>query len=297
MDQHLTLVEPTHLILTATGPEHLHQLKTVDIAANEELKAFDYALKHGLPFAINLSDEYVSGWYQRNQQALTATLIRTYSLRPINPTSVLADYIGKYAPEKGILQVSHQGKVTSFHLPLPGEHHAHNLLAALTLSSFFNLSLGQLQQGLAQFKTAYGRTEVYKLKNNIEVIGDYYNSNPTSVKAALQLLTEKECKGQTHAVLADMLELGDDEETFHRELAPLIISHSISKVWLYGERMKWLFDALKKLNYTAIQHFANYDELIQALNQNIHTNDFVLVKGSRGMKMEIVLKGLLQHFS
>jgi UDP-N-acetylmuramoyl-tripeptide--D-alanyl-D-alanine ligase len=292
MEQHLALVEPTHTILTAIGPEHLHQLKTVDIAAEEELKAFDYSAKKNLPMAINVSDEYVSQWFQKHQFRLVPDFYQTYSLHAShNP-----HFLGQYRPEKAELTVKTKGWTETFNLPLPGEHHAHNLLAAITLGSILELTPTQMKTGLAHFKTAYGRTEIHSLNltdGKVEVIGDYYNSNPTSAVAALKLLTEVKSGGKTHAVLADMLELGDGEEGFHRELATSIIGLSIGRVWLYGPRMKWLQDELKKRGYASSEHFSTHDDLIRALKTNLHAGERVLIKGSRGMKMETVLKGLM----
>jgi len=296
MDQHLDLVEPTHAILTAIGPEHLHQLKTVEIAAEEELKAFDYALQEKLPIAINLSDEFVSQWFQNHQFRLISDFFRTYSLHGShNP-----QFLGEYRPEKAELIVRTNEWTESFHLPLPGEHHAHNLLAAITTVSMLGLTPSQMKAGLARFKTAYGRTEIHTIpldgsegKGEVRIIGDHYNSNPTSAVAALKLLAQENPSGTTHAVLADMLELGDDEERFHRELASSILSLSIGHVWLYGDRMRWLQDELKQRGYAHSRHFATHDELIRALRPELHAGDRVLIKGSRGMKMESVLKALL----
>jgi UDP-N-acetylmuramyl pentapeptide synthase len=151
-----------------------------------------------------------------------------------------------------------------------------------------------MKHGLAQFKTAYGRTEIHSVTvpgGKVEVIGDYYNSNPTSAVAALKLLSQGK-NGKTHAVLGDMLELGDDEERFHRELASSILDLSIGEVWLYGPRMLWLQDELKRQNYAHTHHFKSHDELTQALRASLKPNDRLLIKGSRGMKMEAVLKTL-----
>ena len=239
MEQHLNLVEPTHVILTATGPEHLHQLKTVQQAAEEELKALDYALKKKLPIALNLSDTSVSQWAQSNQTALASHqnngLLKTYSLQ----SNLSPQFLGTLQPNGNKITISHDGKSIDLALPLPGEHHAHNLLAAVTMTQFFNLSADQLREGLATFKTAYGRTELHTLASGTEVIGDYYNSNPTSVTAALKLLRQKKNpKGKAYAVLGDMLELGDEEERFHREIAVELLDQKVDGVWLIGKRMR-----------------------------------------------------------
>ena len=289
MEKHLALVEPTHLILTKNGPEHLHKLKTEAIAAAEELKAFDYALEHRLPVALNLSDSYVQDWVKLHRPQLTPSLQKSYSLEK----SKVPDYLGLYDGDRAELTIQHEDFNASFALPLPGEHHAHNLLAAITLTQFFDLTCSELKTGLSSFKTAYGRTEVYHLENGIDLIGDYYNSNPTSLNAALVLLAAKKHMPFYHAVLGDMLELGDGEERFHREIAKSLIDQKISHVWLIGERMKWLKSELEKTGAIETHHFATHDELAVSLRASLKPRSQVLIKGSRGMKMERILKSLL----
>ncbi|MBC7397702.1 MAG: UDP-N-acetylmuramoyl-tripeptide--D-alanyl-D-alanine ligase [Bdellovibrionales bacterium] len=289
MEKHLALVEPTHLILTKNGPEHLHQLKTVDNAAAEELKAFDYAAKHELPIALNLSDEYVTDWLKSHRAKLKPAQLKSYSLEKAK----MPDYLGIYHSEHSELTLQHEDFNASFTLPLPGEHHAHNLLAAITLTQFFDLSVAELREGLATFKTAYGRTEIYQLPNSVEVIGDYYNSNPTSLTAALVLLAAKKHKPAYHAVLGDMLELGDEEERFHREIAKCLLELKISHAWLFGERMKWLHSELENHPSIETRHFSSHAALAEALRSSMMPESQVLVKGSRGMRMERILNAIL----
>jgi UDP-N-acetylmuramoyl-tripeptide--D-alanyl-D-alanine ligase len=262
MEQHLALVEPTHVIVTALGPEHLHQLKTVEIAAEEELKAFDYARDRHQKMAINLADPFVKAWLEKNKTKLDSARFLTY--------------------EKADVEF-----LKRFPSPLPGAHHEHNLLAAVSMGKLLGLSTEQMQNGLKTFKTAYGRTEIHQLPNAVTVIADYYNSNPTSLTAALQLLKSPH---KNLAVLGDMLELGDQEETFHREIAKEILSRRIDGVYLYGPRMKWLLDELVKNHYSQAMHFETHEQLTQALKANLAPQDQVLIKGSRGMKMETVFK-------
>lgn len=268
MEQHLVIVEPTHLIITALGPEHLHQLKTVEIAASEELKAFDYGMNQEKKLAINLADSFVKNWFTKHSSELIAKNYLTYEKIP---TDFLAD----------------------FPSPLPGAHHEHNLLAAVTMGKLLGLTTSEMQAGLKTFKTAFGRTEIYELPNQVSVIADYYNSNPTSLIAALQLLKGKHKK---IAVLGDMLELGDQEELFHRQIAKEIIKCNIDGTFLFGTRMKWLLDELNRNQYTKAIHFESHALLVEELKKNISSHDQILIKGSRGMKMETVLK-LLQTSS
>ena len=289
MEDHIALVEPTHVILTKIGPEHLHQLKTVEIAASEELLVFDYAVQKNVPIGINLSDDYVNAWFHKNHSHLPDAQFLTYSLEK----SKAPEYLGKYDEDSNELTVQSETLNASFALPLPGEHHAHNLLAAITLSQFFKLSCSEIRTGLSTFKTAFGRTEIHHLENEVEVIGDYYNSNPTSLEAAINLLVSKKGKPAYFAVLGDMLELGDQEEMFHRKIAPLITLKSVTALWLYGPRMKWLKAELETKGFVNVRHFTSHAELSADLKKSLIHHSRVLIKGSRGMKMEKVLHALM----
>jgi UDP-N-acetylmuramoyl-tripeptide--D-alanyl-D-alanine ligase len=126
------------------------------------------------------------------------------------------------------------------------------------------------------------------------VICDYYNANPTSVEAGLDLLASVASKHGAKkklAVLGDMLELGAGEEGFHRGLADRLTQTQVETIFLYGDRMRWLFDELKKRSSTArVGHFKTHAELSEALEREIQPGDALLIKGSRGMKMEEVWK-------
>lgn len=284
MDEHLALVEPNLVICTATGPEHLHQLKTVEIAAAEEIKALEYGLQNGQQIAVNLDDSYIAA-FAKKHQIKENDRIKLYALQ-------------NYSQET--LEVGGE----TYRLPLPGEHHARNLLGAIQVAKLLGLNHTEITKGLATFKAAFGRTNIVQKSLSSDpsqsflLIEDFYNSNPTSCEAALKLLASKAQKQTDHtiAVLGDMLELGEQEEQFHRELAKVISTLNIRTVFLYGPRMKWLKDELSKTGFKGKHdHFESHESLGQSLKTAItHTtgSTTVLLKGSRGMKMETVLKSL-----
>jgi UDP-N-acetylmuramoyl-tripeptide--D-alanyl-D-alanine ligase len=288
MEQHFDLVLPTHVVLTRTGPEHLHQLKTVEIAAKEELKAFDHALKHGLPLAVNLSDPFVRAWFQKHGRELSPGQALTFAFPGEESTDLKAQ-----TTETG-LRIEGPGFRAELPCPLPGEHHAANLLAAVTVCRFLEMPESELISGLTTFKTALGRTEMHERSDGTILIGDHYNSNPASLEAALRLLASLKPSGRLHAVLGDMLELGDEEERYHREMASVIRELRIDRVWLYGKRMAWLSDELEKTGFSGVLHLESHEALLEMLRPELRAGDRVLVKGSRGMRMEKVLSPLLK---
>jgi UDP-N-acetylmuramoyl-tripeptide--D-alanyl-D-alanine ligase len=127
---------------------------------------------------------------------------------------------------------------------------------------------------------------------------DTYNANPISMGVALEFLRKKSTKypagveGKTWAVLGDMLELGTQEKELHSALAEQILSLNIDQILLYGPRMAALADSLKKSGHSATQHFTDQNEIIHLLKQKTQSGDSVLLKGSRGMRMENIWKAL-----
>jgi UDP-N-acetylmuramoyl-tripeptide--D-alanyl-D-alanine ligase len=106
----------------------------------------------------------------------------------------------------------------------------------------------------------------------------------------LDLLSQlaKKSRSKTRwACLADMLELGPDEERFHREIAPKIAQLGIERVLLLGPRMKWLENELANKGLAdRVKHFETHAEMANTLTADLKAGDSLMLKGSRGMKME-----------
>ena len=123
---------------------------------------------------------------------------------------------------------------------------------------------------------------------NSTVICDYYNANPTSVQAAIQTLSAVKA-ARKFAALGDMLELGPDEIRYHCELSEAILKNQLSGVFLYGPRMKHLFEALKgKIQF--IEWDTSHEKLAEKMRTTVTDGDALLIKGSRGMKMETLFE-------
>ena len=168
-------------------------------------------------------------------------------------------------------------------------------MAASAVALLTGLTPDQIQTGLAQFQGAEGRSQVRDLKPARKIICDYYNASPVSMKAAFELLGSTGQSKRRWACLADMKELGTDELKFHRELAPTLLAAHPHGVLLYGPRMRALLEELKLQKFSGeLLHFETPEQLAQALAPKLASDDVVLIKGSRSMKMEIVWETLLK---
>ena len=293
MQQHMNLVGANSAVLTSIGPEHLLHLRDLPTVAREEGVALSHTAKAGGMVAVNLDDP----WIRPHLSTLREGRKVPYSLQgatsPIDMISAQVNSTDNTLTFEGL-----GIPPTTLPLPLLGKHNASNLLAAVTIAAGWGLTGEEILAGIKKFKGTDARSEVYEMPDGTQVIKDYYNANPSSMAAGMDLLAQlsiqKHCKS-TWLCLADMLELGPGEEGFHRELANKIIQLNMENVLLHGPRMEWLADELKKRDFKGYSaHFTSHSEVANALLQGLRAGDAILIKGSRGMRMEEVWK-ILDH--
>ncbi len=284
MTDHMEIVHPTHGILSAIGPEHLEKLIDVPTVAREESVALTWIAQQGGTVFQKLDDEWISKIkFKPNAKLITLGLDNSN-----------AHFSGSIQNEQLVLLKQNQ----KFDLVLPGLHNVSNQLNAIAICSTLGMTFDEIKKGLTTFTAATGRTEIHKKdipQKNLTYICDYYNANPSSMKAALALLKTYSAKsnGRLIAVLADMLELGPKELELHSDLYNDIQATGCAEVYLYGPRMKSLFDKFKSSTFSGkYSHHETHSEIAEHLKKSLKVNDTVLIKGSRGMKMEEVWKKL-----
>ncbi len=286
MIQHLDLVAPTAGVLSSIGPEHLEKLIDLDTVEREEGFLFEFLEKLKGIAAVNNDDERI-----RNQAKLHLKGTRkiTYG---IDRSGDLRGYTVNEGDDLFLdVEELRPGLAERFRVPLEGNHNARNLLGAIALAHGLGLTTQEMQKGLATFTAPPGRSEVHEWRG-CKVLADTYNANPASVEAALETLFATKRNGETWVCLGDMLELGTLEEKMHRDLADPILKHGVKHVLLYGPRMQKLADELRKRGHGDVKHFASQDEMAAAIREKAKSGDRVLLKGSRGMRMENVWKAL-----
>jgi UDP-N-acetylmuramoyl-tripeptide--D-alanyl-D-alanine ligase len=296
MEQHIALVSPGYSILTSIGPEHLENLMDVPTIAREEGIALSHVAKTDGTVAIYLDDPWIRPHLTTPKEGRKIP----YSLK--GATSKMEMISGHLSENGKELTFSGLGiPETTIPMPLPGSHNASNLLGAITLAAGLGLNATEIKKGITFFQGAEGRSEIVSLPGALSVICDYYNAQPASMAAAFNLLHETaRHSGATRpqwACLADMLELGQNEEILHRELASKILELEINHVLLLGPRMKALSDELRRKGFQGqLADYNSHAELASALTKGVRPGDVVLIKGSRGMKMEEVWK-ILEPFA
>ncbi len=169
-------------------------------------------------------------------------------------------------------------------LQVPGVHNVRNALAATAAAIALNVPLPAISAGLEKFAGVAGRLQRKTALHGATLIDDTYNANPASLRAALKVLAQ--AKGKKLLVLGDMGELGADAAHMHSEIGTEARNMGVNRLFALGDLSGY---AVEEFGAGA-RHFLRIEDLYAALEQELDADSTVLVKGSRFMKMERVVR-------
>ncbi len=189
-------------------------------------------------------------------------------------------------------EIIYQNQTEEIILPgVLGQQHALAAAAAASVALALGFNLKHIKAGLLKYQPAKGRTNLIKGIKNSWIIDDTYNASPQSAKVAVDILKNIQTEGRKIAVLGDMLELGQDSESEHNALGEYIAKLEIDYLFVVGERSRDIQRGaiVAGMSEDKIYHFAHTIEAGYFLQDRIKEDDVILVKGSRGAKMEQVV--------
>lgn len=277
------LAAPTVGVITNVGPAHLEFLGSMDNVARAKGE-----LLRGMPqqgtAVLNADDDYC-GMFRE----LFGGTVRTFGLdRPAD----VAGRIAGQGPDHTDIVIAAGGASAPVRLRTVGKHNVRNALAAAAAALAAGLPLGAVQRGLGAFEPVAMRSELRSYGGRT-VLADCYNANPASMQAALETIAALRGRGRVIAVLGDMLELGQGSPEQHREVGGAAARLGIDLLITVGPLSTHIAAGAREKGMAA-------DRVIEAgstaaaaglLRSLSRSGDVVLVKGSRGMKMESVLEG------
>jgi UDP-N-acetylmuramoyl-tripeptide--D-alanyl-D-alanine ligase len=174
-----------------------------------------------------------------------------------------------------------------------GEHNIANATGAAALAYGFGVSLAAIRRGLQRVKPFPMRMQIGNWRK-IGIINDTYNANPASMEAAVKTLAAIQCRGEKTAILGDMFELGRQSGSQHLQLGQQIARAGIDRLYLLGPQSKQVKRGALKggLSAERIVIGKDHSDIANLLRSHVTKGDWLLFKGSRGMKMELILNKL-----
>jgi len=275
------VLEPTHGLITNIGHEHLEFFGTVQGVAKAEGELFDWLRENKGTALVNRDDSHLSR-ISKGMKSVGYGM----AAKSVDVKGALAGFDERACPRVTIKPKAKKSLVVD--LKVPGEHNAYNALAAAAVGIYFKIPGTKIQKALSSFGASSKRMEMFSLAG-VTILNDTYNSNPDSVVAALSTLRSMNTSGKRIVVLADMLELGKEAMDQHRHIGLMVSRHNIEYLLTYGPLSKFTNDAAQ----TKFKiHYDQKNMLCEYLAELLSEGDVVLVKGSRGMKMEDVVEFL-----
>lgn len=280
------LARPNAAIITNIGESHLMELGSRAGIAEAKLEIV-LGLQEGGLLVYNGDEPLLTSRVNEMiDLPVTKAAFGDQKVNDYYPTSIALDATGT------TFTINH-APVLSFFLPVLGKHNVYNALACMAVAEFFGVTWEEMKQGLEQLQMTGMRMEVIKTDNGLTVINDAYNASPTSMRAALLLMNELQGFSHKIAVLGDMLELGNQEVEFHYEIGQSINPACIDYVFTYGNLGQYIAKgAAERLGSNRVKAYDDKEALAKDLKDLSGAQDVVLVKASRGMRLEEVIAAL-----
>ncbi|TLY32928.1 MAG: UDP-N-acetylmuramoyl-tripeptide--D-alanyl-D-alanine ligase [Ignavibacteria bacterium] len=269
------ILEPTHGLITNIGREHLEFFRDLRGVGRAEGELFDAMKSSGIGF-VNADDPRVVSQARKLRRKVSYGFsggrIRGKRLR-----------VGTDGCAAFIVEPRHRGSFT-VGLTTPGLHAAANALAASAVGVSFGVSGARIGRALGNFAGVGKRMEVVRAAG-VTILNDTYNANPDSVLSAMNTLGRMRTRGKKIVVLGDMLELGPASRREQKAFGRMGFEHLLT----YGPQARFIYE-LARAPFK--HHYGRKDILSRKVLELASASDIVLVKGSRGMKMEEVVQYL-----
>ena len=284
------MAKPDIAVITIVAPAHLEAFESVDEIAREKAAIFEGLVEGGAAL--------ING--DMDTTELVASIALEHGVKAMQFGALdTADFSATKIDlndQTTIVRCNIQGTPTIFKIGAPGRHFAMNALATLGVAHHLGLDLAVSLGDIGRWLPPQGRgtrerivMDVVEDHLSFDLIDDAFNANPTSMIAALEVLSAAKTgrNGRKIAVLGDMLELGIGELEMHRSLADQPFFSEIDVVHCVGSRMRVLYEALPEDQSGRWCETA--EELAQCAHAIVHSGDVLLVKGSKGSKLSRVV--------
>jgi UDP-N-acetylmuramoyl-tripeptide--D-alanyl-D-alanine ligase len=267
------ICKPHIALITFIAAVHIEFFNNVDEIALAKAEIFEGIQQNGSVILPSDSDYY--------------NILKTQAEK--NEISKIYDF-GKNANnwtlENNIISAEIYGEKVSFKPNQTSSHFINNLLAVLTAAKVAGANLQQAAKDIENFLPPKGRGKIIEHKSGAKIIDDAYNASPESMRAALDYLATY--SGKKIALLGDMRELGVGARHYHESLHNAFTN--VDEAYFYGENMQFLYELVK--DKITAKYFANFEDIIPEMQNKLHANTVILVKGSNGTGLWKIVEAL-----
>ncbi|WP_138415014.1 UDP-N-acetylmuramoyl-tripeptide--D-alanyl-D-alanine ligase [Aquibacillus sediminis] len=269
-----TLSCPNYAVITNIGESHIEYLGSREGIAQAKSEILAGLQENGL-LLIDGDERLLKGLH-------TYPYVSTVGFSEENDFNI--SYVEMTA-DQTLFELDHE----NYQLNMLGNHNVKNATFAVVIAKKLGVPLGKIKDALVHLELTGMRFEITKGQNNVTIINDAYNASPTSMKASIDIVKQMKGYQSKVLVLGDMYELGSSSKVLHRSVAEAI-SEKIDVVYTVGSDSEEITKAIRESSvHTSAKHFDNKQTLIEELQAYLSEDVLIMLKASRGMKLESLL--------
>ncbi|MGI5970340.1 MAG: UDP-N-acetylmuramoyl-tripeptide--D-alanyl-D-alanine ligase [Oscillospiraceae bacterium] len=276
------ILRPFYVVMTNIGDAHIENLGSREGILRAKSEVFEYIDPDGIA-VVNGDDALL-----RNLRGTIRNCVIFCGEGECNARAEDIDISSGLSVSCSLWYKGSQLRVT---IPSPGRHMVYPALFSLVLGKSLGLTESQIKAGIENFIPSKMRMDIKSLKNGVILLDDAYNANPQSMRSGIMTLSNINAARRI-AVLGDMLELGDRGPAAHREIGKFCLESGIDCVFTTGD-----LGSLISETGPNSRHFPDKRSLISALLPELSPGTAVLVKASRGMRFEEIVKAIEENFN
>ena len=255
------LINPDFGLITNFGKAHLEGFGSIEGVINGKSELYDFLIKNDKKAFIN-NDDYIQNQFIGNKISFSKEDKSNYIFKEVKDTNYAGLNYNDFIVDS----------------KLTGNYNYHNIAFATSIGLYFNISIEKIKEAISNYIPSNNRSQIIK-KNNKLIILDAYNANPTSMISAINSLIKKQ--GNKSVILGDMFELGNQSEKEHHDLIDFCVKNNFENIFLIGNEF------FKQKDKFEIPFFyKTKDELNKHIKKFPITSKYILIKGSRVMRME-----------
>ena len=285
-----SIAEPNEGVVTNVNPVHLEFFDSIDGIAEAKAELLEGLVAPARAY-LNTDDPRV-----RNMASKVSGTVVTYGVS--SPADFRADAIKDLGLGGSAFSVRHTGRTTDFVLPLPGVHNISNALAAIAVGVTHGVSWEDVRDAVGEMKPEKMRGQIHRFKQGFDVIDDSYNSNPKALIEMIRFVGKLTGYSRRIVVAGEMLELGKDSAALHRACGKEAAAAGVQILVAVQGMAREVLEGARE-GGVASDRLTFVDNAAQAgdfLARTVTRGDVVLIKGSRGVRLEQALNSLRAAF-